>query len=93
MRSRYSAFVVGDLDYLLRTWHSSTRPAELELEPDVRWYRLDIVSQNRGTLLDTRGSVEFIARFKGPDGAGELHETSEFVRKHGEWLYVDGVVH
>ena len=37
MRSRYSAFAVGDAAYLLATWHPSTRPPALELDPGVRW--------------------------------------------------------
>ena len=35
MRSRYSAFAVGDAGYLLRTWHPSRRPADLALDPDT----------------------------------------------------------
>ncbi len=47
MRSRYSAFAVGDVDHLRRTWHPTTRPADLDLDPAVRWTRLDV--------LDVRG--------------------------------------
>lgn len=43
MRSRYSAFAVGDADYLRATWHPSTRPADLDLDDDVEWRRLDVV--------------------------------------------------
>lgn len=45
MRSRYSAFAIGDGDYLLRTWHPDTRPDALDLDPDQRWYRLDILGR------------------------------------------------
>ena len=48
MRSRYAAFAVGDADYLLATWHPSTRPADLDLDDDVTWRRLDVVATSAG---------------------------------------------
>ena len=42
MRSRYSAFARGDTAYLQASWHASTRPAALALEPDVHWLGLDV---------------------------------------------------
>lgn len=88
MRSRYAAFAVGDADYLLRTWHPLTRPATLDLDPGLRWYRLDIIRRARGALGDSDGVVEFRAYYRHPDGAGEQHETSTFLRDGGRWLYV-----
>lgn len=89
MRSRYSAFAVGDEDYLLRSWHSGTRPTELELDPDLRWYRLDIESTSRGGMLDTDGMVEFTAYYRDIEGRGSQHENSSFTRENGRWVYVD----
>jgi SEC-C motif-containing protein len=92
MRSRYSAYALGDVPYLLRTWHPRTRPGELTLlDPDLRWYRLDILSTSGGGMLDAEGTVEFRAHYKTPDGAGEQHELSRFVRDAGRWAYVDAV--
>lgn len=91
MRSRFSAYAVGDAAYVLRTWHPSTRPASLDLDPGLRWYRLDIVGASRGGLLDQDGTVEFRARYRHPDGAGEQHELSRFRRVDGRWVYVDAV--
>jgi SEC-C motif-containing protein len=91
MRSRYSAFAVGDPAYLLRTWHPSTRPPGLTLDPELRWYRLDILATSRGGMLDVEGTVEFRAHYKALDGAGSQHETSRFVRHSGAWLYIDAV--
>lgn len=88
MRSRYSAFVVGNTDYLLATYHPSTRPKYLELDPGQRWYRLDILGRTGGSLTDTVGTVEFIARYRfGPD-RGEQRENSRFERVGREWRYV-----
>ena len=54
MRSRYSAYVLGLEDYLLATWHASTRPLVQRLDPYMQWRRLDIVD----TVC---GVVEYIA--------------------------------
>lgn len=90
MRSRFSAFAVGDAAYLLATWHPTTRPTELELDPDLRWYRLDVLATRDGGPSDTTGVVEFTAFYRSPGGAGSQHETSRFRRDAGRWLYLDG---
>ena len=90
MRSRYSAFVRGDVTYLLATWHASTRPATLELEPGAKWLGLEI-KQHRTTNED-RAEVEFVARFRMAGRAVRQHELSRFVREDGHWYYVDGDV-
>ena len=88
MRSRYSAFVLGDVPYLLATWHSSQRPAELTLETGGKWLGLEI-KQHRVTSPDT-AEVEFVARFRVGGKAVRQHERSRFVREDGRWFYVDG---
>lgn len=92
MRSRFSAFAVGDGDYLLATWHPRTRPAAVELDPADRWYRLDVHTTERGGPFDEAGLVEFTAYHRGPAGSGTLHEVSRFVRERGRWFYLDGQV-
>lgn len=92
MRSRYSAFALGDADYLLRTWHPSTRPSELELDDELRWLHLSIDDVVPGGPFDERGIVEFTAVYRGPGGRGRQHERSRFVREGGRWYYVDGDV-
>lgn len=86
MRSRYSAFVKGDVAYLLRTWHPRTRPGRLELAPGMRWTGLEILATGDGTAFHTSGTVEFRASYRG----GALHERSRFERVDGAWVYVDG---
>ena len=92
MRSRYSAFVRLDADYLLRTWHPDTTPATLELDPGMGWRRLDILSTSGGGPFDTAGTVEFKAHYRHDGARGVLHEVSRFVREGGRWYYVDGDV-
>lgn len=91
MRSRFSAFALGLPDYLLSSWHPSTRPVTLDLEPSVEWRRLQLVDTVAGGPDDDEGVVEFRASYRGPDGAGLLHERSRFVRVEGRWVYLDGV--
>lgn len=92
MRSRFSAFVLGDAAYLLATWHESTRPDVLELDDSVRWLRLDIIDTFAGGLFDGEGVVEFMAHHKTGEDRGVLHERSTFVREAGAWFYVRGEV-
>lgn len=88
MRSRYSAFAVGDPAYLLRTWHPSTRPRSIVLDPDQEWTRLVVLRTTGGGLLESEGTVEFRALWVHRGSTDALHEHSRFVREGGEWLYV-----
>jgi len=90
MRSRYSAYVLGLEDYLLATWHVSTRPVELNLatEPRPKWLGLEVKTR---TQIDDAATVEFVARLKVGGRAQRMHETSRFVREDGRWYYLDGV--
>ena len=94
MRSRYSAFAVGDAAWLRASWHSRTRPTSLDLDDDVVWRRLDILATHAGGPFDDAGEVEFAAYWRNPatGDRGRLHETSRFVREDDRWLYVDGDV-
>jgi SEC-C motif-containing protein len=75
----------------MATWDPRTRPANLDLDPAMRWTRLEIIAAAGGPF-DQDGVVEFRAHFRVDGAAGELHERSRFVRVGGNWLYVDGAV-
>lgn len=92
MRSRYTAFAVGDVQHLRYTWDASTRPEELGLDEDTRWLFLSIDATQAGGPFDDAGIVEFTAVYRTPAGRGEQHEVSRFRREKGRWFYVDGVV-
>jgi SEC-C motif-containing protein len=94
MRSRYSAFAVGDAAYLLRTWAAAARPARLDLDPATRWTGLEILGTTGGSAFHTAGTVTFRAHFTdGPHREpGVLSERSTFAREDGRWVYVDGTV-
>lgn len=90
MRSRYTAFVLGDAAHLRRSWHPDTRPADLTPDRSQRWLGLKIRATAAGGPGDDLGTVEFVARYK-IDGRGHrLHELSEFVRHDGNWVYLRG---
>ena len=94
MRSRYTAYTQGREDYLLRTWHPSTRPESLNLRETgaVRWLGLKILRVEAGGIDDSEGLVEFVARHKVAGKASRLRETSRFVRERETWFYLDGEI-
>ena len=91
MRSRYSAFAVGDPGYLLRTWHPSARPRTLSLDPALRWTRLAVLETHDGGPFDANGTVRFRAIYVQDGQRGVLAETSRFVRHDGRWTYLGPV--
>ena len=93
MRSRYSAYVLGDAGYLRATWHADTRPDELGFdapgEPNTTWLGLTVKS-HRVTGPDT-AEVDFVARYRvGGGRAVRMQERSRFLRLDGRWYYLDG---
>ena len=92
MRSRYTAYTLGREDYLLATWHHSTRPSLLELsaEPYSKWLGLEVKRHEQPD--SDHAVVEFVARYKVGGRAHRLHEVSRFVREEGQWFYVVGDV-
>ena len=88
MRSRYSAFAVGDAAYLARSWASDARPDQIELVPDQRWVGLEVIATSGGGVLAGDGIVEFRAAYERNGRIGALHERSRFEREDGRWVYV-----
>jgi SEC-C motif-containing protein len=95
MRSRYTAYTLGREDYLLKTWHHSTRPASLELASKPhstrnKWLGLEV--RRHEQLEPDNAGVEFVARYKMDGQARRLHEISRFAREAGQWFYIDGEI-
>ncbi len=100
MRSRYTAYSLANVDYLIATWHPSKQPSLnrqdlLQSASNTEWMRLQVVNSHQ---QGERGIVEFNAWFKDIDGEGLnhpincLHETSRFEKMGDQWFYVDGDV-
>lgn len=102
MRSRFSGFCTGAVEYLLETHHPSARAANERLQlgqsiSSTEWLHLSILETSKGGDGDAQGIVEFVAAFRakqpalsGRGEAQQMHERSKFVREGGRWLYVDG---
>lgn len=87
MRSRFSAFVQNRVDYLLSTWHPSTRPESLDLTNSPNWAGLSILESGAS---GEEGHVHFKAYYRAGEQWRFLEERSTFVRESGRWFYVSG---
>jgi SEC-C motif-containing protein len=89
MRSRYSAYVLCNEQYLLATWHPRTRPDSVPFSKGQKWLGLSVIDTK--VTGEHSAEVEFVARSRVSNAAAlRLHERSRFVREDGRWLYVDG---
>jgi len=96
MRSRYTAFTRGEMDYILYTLAPEAREG---FDPDAtrvsaqkaKWKELRVLNHSGGEAGDTEGTVEFIAEYGHGENNIEHHEISTFRKnERGQWLYVDG---
>ena len=92
MRSRYTAYTRGHLDYLRKTWHVDNCPQNLTVPAGTNWLGLQIKAVVAGSADEAFGTVEFVARSKLNGRASRLHETSRFERVNGLWVYKDGTL-
>jgi len=100
MRSRYSAYVLKKVDFLMETTcpksrEKGLRESILRSLKNTTWVDLTILRTQQGAVNDKIGKVEFIAKFSetkpsGKQVEGKLHELSRFRRYEGRWVYVDG---
>ena len=90
MRSRYSAFAKSNKAYLLKTWHPTTRPEDLNLDKGLKWVKLQIIRTERGLPGNSEGLVEFEATYLHLGSKSVMREASRFVFELGRWFYVDG---
>ena len=93
MRSRYSAYVKGAVDYIMNTHHpdkrdTASREATEKWMKESEWMGLDILEVHKGAEADTSGTVEFEVRYRGPKRAIITHhEKSTFQKKEGLWYF------
>ncbi len=88
MRSRYTANVVRDVAYLLKSWHPSTRPDTIDPATIPYWCSLHIVRTEKGMESDSEGVVEFKASSFIQEELWQLHEVSRFMKEDGQWLSI-----
>ncbi|MDX1348176.1 MAG: YchJ family metal-binding protein [Thiomicrorhabdus chilensis] len=91
MRSRYVAFALRLEEYLLKTWDSQSRPAQIEFENGLSWKKLTILKCQKGRSKDKKGWVTFAAQYQIGFESHQMIEKSEFQRdKNGRWVYLTG---
>jgi SEC-C motif-containing protein len=96
MRSRYSAFVVANVNYLMDSHHPNTRPLKerksmLKWTKSLTWISLEIISKQKGQQMDTEGNVEFRALYIENGNIEYIHENSYFVKENNKWFYKSGI--
>uniref|UniRef100_UPI0032168BF2 YchJ family protein n=1 Tax=uncultured Draconibacterium sp. TaxID=1573823 RepID=UPI0032168BF2 len=96
MKSRYTAYTKADINYLLQSHHSSTRPEKERKSikrwaESVKWMQLIIVNTWNGAASDNEGYVEFKALYFENGQINQIHEKSFFKREKEKWVYVSGV--
>jgi len=93
MRSRYTAFVLENEAYLLRTWQAAFRPSSLAFEAGAKWLGLEIKDFVQTGMKEGNetAEVEFVARVRVAGKANRLHERSLFVCEEGQWQYTTAV--
>lgn len=93
MRSRYSAFVLANGDFLMKSHHSKTRPtsekkAIVAWAKSVNWIKLEIIDTTMGLENDTNGTVTFNAYFYQHGKVDVIHEKSAFKKENKHWKYL-----
>lgn len=96
MRSRYCAYVKGDISYLTQTLLPEQRAtfstkAAKDWSERVEWLGLEIL-RSKGGESDQKGEVEFVARYRENGEIQEHHEFSTFKKLAGRWYFADGKV-
>lgn len=94
MRSRFSAFALNLTDYLLKSWHSATRPEVIEDQQDVQWFYLKILATESNIDPITEQKVDYVtfeARYRFDGKAGKFREKSRFIHEENQLRYIDGI--
>jgi len=96
MRSRYSAYVVANVNYLMDSHHPNTRPVKerkniIKWTKSIIWVSLEIISKQKGQQIDTEGNVEFKALYIENGKLEYIHEDSYFVKENNKWYYKSGI--
>jgi SEC-C motif-containing protein len=90
MRARYCAYAKNLRAFLMDTWHPTTRPPDLQLEPNLQWTNLEILSTSQGGERDLMGTVTFTAHYALDGAPGSMTEESRFLREGSGWFYLKG---
>ena len=87
MRSRYTAFVKNELNYLAAT---QTMYFDVAAYRSLDWICLEIIEANKPSQSALIASVTFKAYYRSENEIMCLHEKSVFQKISGSWLYIAG---
>lgn len=92
MRSRYSAYALGHVNYIRDTMKSPAADdfdlAEAQSwSEQVKWLKLEVISSS---MEGDTGQVEFLAHLQMNNQRQHVHEVSQFIREDQRWYYIDG---
>jgi SEC-C motif-containing protein len=90
MRSRYTAYALGDVDYIEATEIEADRKSIEDWVRATRFLALRVLETHGGQLHDQSGRVVFEADYEVSGQRGVHRETSEFTRRDGRWWFVSG---
>jgi SEC-C motif-containing protein len=96
MRSRYTAYVIGAVDYLIETRHPQFRtPNEAKhiaewMSQVTSWDKLEVLIAEKGEKSDTQGWVGFNVFFHQGGQSESFYEWSRFSKLNGRWVYEVG---
>ncbi len=97
LRSRYSAYVTGRIDYVKKTTHKTAisefdEDSALAWSRNSKWTGLNIISTEKGTSEDEEGKVEFVASYIQKGKEEHHHERAVFKREGEKWFFLDGEI-
>ena len=90
MRSRYTAYVKQNSDYLLNTWHISTRPKNFNPNIGITWLNLQVIDITDGLQDDSAGTVYFEVTYAHENKNYMIRELARFVKEKENWFYLQG---
>ncbi len=95
MRSRYSAYAQGEIDYIAATidpdrTEGFDEKSARDWAENSEWHGLEVVSTYKGEEGDETGQVEFIAHYSQNRAKTKHHELADFRTIDGKWFFVDG---
>lgn len=94
MRSRYSAFCIKDIEYLVSTHHHSKQKADereqlVSTFAHTKWLGLKVLTSEIDQSDKNSGHVEYLA-FRQTKKIEQLHENARFIYENNRWYYLDG---
>jgi SEC-C motif-containing protein len=90
MRSRYSAYATGNVDYVLKTQEDEDRQRVIDWSKGSTFVALRVLRTEAGAADDQTGTVEFEADYQSEGVLHTHHELSSFARRDGRWVFLKG---